>query len=124
MILADTSVWIDHFRRGNAVLRERLESDTITTHAFVRGELALGQFKRREEIFLHFDRLPQIPVASHDEVLTFVEHHKIYGEGMGWVDAHLLAAALLSEVSVWTLDTALERAARTLGINVDGRRRS
>jgi predicted nucleic acid-binding protein len=76
VILADTSVWIDHFRRGNPTLRAHLAKGRIVCHPFIVGELALGNLRNRADILTHLNRLPQLPVASHDEVLAFVERRR------------------------------------------------
>ena len=116
MILADTSVWIDHLRRGNARLVTLLEEAQVSGHPFVTGEIALGNLKQRREILSLLADLPQIPLADHDEVLRFVTDHKLAGSGLGWVDAHLLVAALLGNSQLWTLDSRLATVASRLGL--------
>jgi predicted nucleic acid-binding protein len=108
MILADTSVWIDHFRRGNSELVESLERGEVLTHPFVIGELACGQLKKRREILELLRALPAATVATDDEVLVFIEQRHLMGKGIGYVDAHLLAAVTLTEdARLWTLDSKL-----------------
>jgi len=114
MILADTSVWVDHFRRGNAVLQTLLESGRVACHPFVIGELACGTLRARETILDYLTRLPQVPVASHAEALRLVHARGLAGTGLGWVDVHLLAATLLARGKLWTLDRPLSRAASVL----------
>ncbi|MFQ5738381.1 MAG: type II toxin-antitoxin system VapC family toxin [Acidobacteriota bacterium] len=109
MILVDTSVWVDHFRRDNARLRELLEEGTVLCHPFVIGELACGTLHERAGILSLLSALPGAQEAEHGEVLGFIESHKLYGKGLGWVDSHLLASALLSHCSLWTLDKSLGR---------------
>jgi len=92
-VLVDTSVWIDHLRRGNAALATQLREGDVWCHAFVIGELACADLENRQEILSLLSALPQAPVAEHDEVLAFVEVNRLMGSGIGWIDAHLLAAA-------------------------------
>jgi predicted nucleic acid-binding protein len=117
MILADTSVWIDHFRLGNKRLQSLLEAGEIMSHPFVVGELACGTMGNREEILTLLSVLPAAVVAEHDEVLHFVERHELDGSGLGWVDVHLLASAKLTKCSLWTLDKSLSRIARKLDVS-------
>ncbi len=108
MILVDTSVWIDHFRRGNAALAELLERGEVLTHPLVIGELACGQLKRRREILDLLHALPPATVASEAETLLFIERRKLMGKGMGYIDAHLLASVTLTDdASLWTVDRKL-----------------
>jgi predicted nucleic acid-binding protein len=117
-MLVDTSVWVDHLRRGNRRLATLLENAEVECHPFVIGELACGGLSRRTEILPLLAALPQLPVADHDEVLHFVEAHGIAGCGIGWVDAHLLCSVLLSGGRLWTLDRRLAAVARRLGVAV------
>lgn len=117
MTLVDTSVWIDHFRSGVPRLRMLLEHEQVLTHHFVLGELACGNIRNREEILGLLDRLPQAQVAAHREVMAFVEGRQLYGRGIGWVDAHLLSAALLARAILWTFDRPLARVASEFGIS-------
>ena len=117
MILADTSVWIDHLRQGNEQLNSLLSEGAVVCHPFVVGELACGNLSNRDEILTLLRVLPTADVASDDEVLSFVERHKLHGQGLGWVDVHLLASAMLSKCSLWTLDKSLARAARRLKLS-------
>ncbi|MBZ0171335.1 MAG: hypothetical protein K8E66_03055 [Phycisphaerales bacterium] len=116
MILADASVWVDHFRRGNPQLREALETDQIVMHQFIEGELTLGHVKRRGPLLQLVGLLPALDPASHDEVLGFVTDHTLEGSGIGWVDAHLLAASLIHGASLWTLDKKLNAVAARHGL--------
>ena len=93
-----------------------LEETAVLTHPFVVGELALGRLGNRKEILDLLGNLPPAKVASHDEVLTMIEQRDLAGAGIGWVDVHLLAAALLSDASLWTLDRQLSKVARDLGV--------
>ena len=116
MILADTSVWVDHLRSGNARLEGLLHETEVLSHPFVIGELALGHLRRRSEILTLLESLPGAPPADHDEVLHFVDWHALAGTGLGWVDVHLLCAAALGRSGLWTLDRRLAAAAKKLGL--------
>jgi hypothetical protein len=117
LILVDTSVWVDHLRRGNARLEALLRDGLVLVHPFVLGELALGRLRRRSEILGLLGEMPRAEAASHDEVLEFVDRHELAGRGVGWVDVHLLVSAALSGVSVWTLDRRLAIAAGRLALS-------
>ena len=116
MILVDTSVWVDHFRRGNANLSTRLEVAEVLCHPFIIGELACGNLARGEEILALLAKLPECTVAEHDEVLAFVETNRLMGSGIGWIDAHLLASVALRHAQLWTLDRRLADVAGSLGV--------
>jgi hypothetical protein len=116
VILVDTSVWIEHLRRGRADLSSRLLEGEVATHPFVIGELALGGLRRRGEILGMLRELPGAPIADHEEVLELIENRALDGRGIGWVDAHLLASALLGRLRLWTLDRRLALVATRLGI--------
>jgi predicted nucleic acid-binding protein len=117
VILADTSVWVDHFRRGNARLRTLLGDSRILCHPFVIGELAVGHLRRRAVLLTLLADLPQTSPAAHEEVLAFVEAHALAGSGLGWIDVHLLCAAALERAQLWTLDRRLAGAAARLGLD-------
>ena len=114
-MLVDTSVWIDHFRRGNQTLAARLEDGVVCCHPFVIGELACGGLSDRDHVLALLAVLPQPPLAEHDEVLEFVDRTGLAGSGLGWIDVHLLASARLGGIGIWTLDRHLERAAAEIG---------
>jgi len=114
MVLADTSIWIDHLRRGVPRLAERLSEGLILMHPFVAGELACGNLKDRAFILSELHALPAAQRASDDEVLQLIEDRRLSGRGLGWIDAHLLASALLSNCRFWTLDSRLAKAAADL----------
>jgi predicted nucleic acid-binding protein len=120
VILADTSVWVDHFRHASPALASHLIHGRIACHAFVIGELALGNLSNRSEILTRLSDLPQLPMAGHPEVLELVERRRLMGTGIGWMDAHLLAAVLLAGATLWTLDAALARIARRLRVAAAG----
>ena len=117
MVLVDTSVWIDHLRHSNARLRRLLESLDVCCHSFVRGELACWNLSNREGVLAQLALLPQAEKASDDEVIGFIERNGLAGRGIGFVDAHLLAASALSQnVRLWTLDRRLAGVADALGL--------
>ena len=95
MILVDTSVWVDHLRRGDATLARLLEDGEVLMHSFVVGELACGNLHNRPEILQLLGDLPHVEEATSDEALYCVEENALMGRGVGWVDVHLLASALL-----------------------------
>jgi predicted nucleic acid-binding protein len=117
MLLADTSVWIQHFRRGETRLADRLSDGLVLMHPFVSGELACGNLKGRAETLSDLNALPSAMVATESEVMKLIEGRRLWGRGLGWVDIHLLAAALLSRCQFWTLDKKLREAAAELGLN-------
>lgn len=117
MILVDTSVWVDHLRLGDADLAVLLDQGRVVIHPFVLGELSLGNLRQRAVVLGLLAGLPGMTVASDAEVLSFVESAKLYGLGIGYIDAHLLAAARLTPgVSVWTRDKRLKAAAEAIGL--------
>ena len=117
MILVDTSVWIDHFRAGDESLAALLDAGMVVTHPFVVGELALGNLRRREIVMEALSGLPCASPATDEEVLRFIDRHRLFGRGVGYVDVHLLAAARLSAgTSLWTKDKRLEGVAVELGL--------
>jgi predicted nucleic acid-binding protein len=117
LILVDTSVWIDHLRVGNAQLTGLLNSGGVLMHPFVIGELALGHLRRREIVLALLSDLPRAAAATDAEVLRFVDHHSLFGRGIGYLDAHLLAAVRLTAgAGLWTKDNRLHRVAAQLGL--------
>jgi predicted nucleic acid-binding protein len=114
--LVDTSVWVDHLRSGNQRLRELLLADAVSCHPFVVGELACGNLRNRRQVLYLLENLPQVAVAGDLEVRRLVETRALYGKGLGWVDVHLIASAMISHASLWTLDLPLARAATKLGL--------
>ena len=120
MILADTSVWVDHLRAGDERLAALLNAGQILGHPFVAAELALGNLARRDEILAALGRLPQAATAANSELMSFIDAHRLWGQGVGLVDAHLLAAAALTpDAELWTRDRRLRAAARALGMAAD-----
>jgi predicted nucleic acid-binding protein len=116
MVLADTSVWIEHFRRREPALAGLLSEGIVLMHPFVAGELACGNLKHRAAILPYLQVLPLVRLASNAEVMHLIEDRRLWGGGLGWVDAHLLASALLSACQFWTRDARLAKAARELGL--------
>ena len=120
MILVDTSIWIDHLHRADDVLSVLLEKAQVCTHPMIIGELALGSLRDRATILGLLSDLPARPVATHVEVLAFVEFQGLHGVGLSLVDAHLLAALRLSPPDrLWTRDRRLRQTADDLGISAD-----
>lgn len=117
MILVDTSIWIDHLRQHDENLSKLLNQGRVLVHPFVIGELALGKLRDRDTLLDALQNLPQAPVATEGEVLQFIQTNSLYGVGIGYIDAHLLAAArLLPGTSLWTRDKRLLAAATNLGL--------
>ena len=115
MILADTSVWVDHLRASNPTLAGLLNTGQILSHPFVIGELALGSLRQRERILAALQNLPRTIVATDQEVLRFIDHQVLWGLGIGYIDAHLLASARLTAgTALWTRDKRLRAAAERL----------
>jgi predicted nucleic acid-binding protein len=118
MVLVDTSVWIEHFRTREAVLAQLLNEDLVLAHPFVVGEIACGHLKHRASILGNMERLPTAVSATHSEVRRLLEERRLWGRGIGWVDAHLLASALLSNCCLWTLDAKLHAAAAAAAVKL------
>jgi hypothetical protein len=116
VILVDTSIWVDHLRKGNSRLVTLLEDMEVLTHPFVIGEIALGLASQRHDTLEWLGHLPSAEVATHDEVLSMIDSRRLAGAGIGWVDAHLLASALLTDAPLWSLDRKLAAAARLLDL--------
>ena len=117
MILVDTSVWVDHLRRSDKQLVRALNRTQVLTHPFVIGELACGNLKQRSTVLRLLKDLPRSSPATDDEVLFFIDRHSLMGQGIGYVDAHLLAAAKLhGGARLWTRDKRLTRLADQLGV--------
>ena len=117
MILVDTSVWVDHLRTGDDGLAELLDGGMVLTHPFVVGELALGSLRQREIVMDALSGLPSATVATDAEVLHFIDHHAVFGRGIGYVDVHLLAGARLTGgVQLWTNDNRLRSVALELSL--------
>jgi predicted nucleic acid-binding protein len=123
VILVDTSIWVDHLRAGNAMLAELLEAGIVLTHPFVIGELSLGALRQRVAVLSALADLPSAIVAADAEVLGFIDRHALFGRGVGYVDAHLLAATRLTAgAGLWTNDRRLNAVADALGLALARRR--
>ena len=117
MILVDTSVWIDHLRRRDEILTSLLEQGAVLAHPFVIGELALGSLPRRDFVLNSLRRLPRANVARDEEIMRFVDREALFGIGIGFVDAHLLAATRLTAgATLWSRDRRLQAAAEKLAL--------
>jgi predicted nucleic acid-binding protein len=114
MILADTSVWVNHFRQEDPRLSQALIDGHVLIHPFVIGEIACGNLRSRTRVLSDLERLPSAVAADHQEVLGFLDQHRLFGTGISWIDVHLLASARLSNCRLWTLDRRLLTAAATL----------
>ena len=118
MVLVDTSVWVDHLRKGDAGLEDLLTKESVLTHPFVIGELALGNIPKRDVFLSAIGDLPKATMAEDDEVLRFISDRALFGVGVGYVDVHLLAAAKLTAgASLWTRDVRLLRVAQRLRLS-------
>jgi len=119
LILVDTSVWVDHLRRGDTQLAELLEGGGVVIHPFVVGEIACGTLADRPLILELLQALATVVVADNDEALGFIERHGLYGKGIGFIDVHLLASvALTAGASLWTRDKRLHSVAEELGLAI------
>ena len=117
MILADSSVWIDHLRANDPLFEEQLYQGRILCHPLVIGEIAMGSLKNRTQFLRSLGKIAQAGVARNAEVLRLVEERHLHGHGLGLIDAHLLASTLITpECKLWTRDRRLEKAAADLGI--------
>lgn len=118
MILADTSVWIDHFRSGNKDLKNLLNQGQIAAHPWIIAELALGSLRERTKTLVLLDSLPQVRVAQMSELRILIEARHLYNLGIGLIDAHLIAAVFLNPPTLlWTRDKRLRKVAEALGIH-------
>ncbi|MGA2091256.1 MAG: PIN domain-containing protein [Endomicrobiales bacterium] len=117
MILADTSVWIDHFRKGNPELKRLLDKNEVVCHPFIIGELACGNLKNRKEILVLLHALALIDMVENHEILAFIEKHQLMGKGLGLVDIQILSSALLNNDKLWTLDKKLHQESRNFNIH-------
>jgi len=117
VILVDTSVWVDHLRVGSERLIALLNGGEVLGHPFVMGELALGNLRGQDIFLTALGALPQVVVASDEEVLHLIDRQTLFGRGIGYVDAHLLAAARLTAgTRLWTRDRRLQAVATHLGL--------
>lgn len=118
MILADTSIWIDHLRSGNKELRKHLQDGNVVIHPFIIAELALVSLQERTHTLALLDLLPQVRVAHLNEVRLTIEARSLYSRGIGLIDAHLIASVLINPpILLWTRDKQLRKLAEDLGIH-------
>ncbi|NLS02898.1 PIN domain nuclease [Rhizobium sp. P32RR-XVIII] len=116
MILVDTSVWVDHLRASDPNLRDFLEAREVLSHPFIIGEISLGNLPQYDLVLSSLELLPKAVKASDEDVLHLIKQRKLFGIGIGYVDAHLLASVLLTpEARLWTRDKRLEKTAWALG---------
>ncbi len=116
-ILVDTSIWIDHLREKDEQLISLLKQNQVLMHPMVRGELACGCLHNRNQLLSLLKNLPQVPEATHDEVLYCLDKHELMGKGIGFIDLHLLASTLLAKDSLlWTRDRRLHKLALSLKV--------
>ena len=120
MIVADTSVWAHHIRDPSADFLQHLNADQVLMHSWVVGELALGNLPRRSAFLNFLKALPPMIEARDEEVMEMIEANKLHGSGIGWVDAHLVASARLSQAALWTRDKRLFAVAQRLGVTTHG----
>lgn len=111
MVLVDTSVWVSHFRETHDGLVELLNNGEVVCHPFIIGELACGNLQNRTEIISLLEALPTALVVEHQEILSSIEVRRAMGKGLGYVNIHILAAALLTGIPLWTLDRSLDKVA-------------
>lgn len=118
MILADTSVWIDHLRITDLAMRRHCDAGMVAIHPFVIGELSLGSLRNRSGILRSLNELPQVTVARDEEVMGLIDRYGLFGLGIGYIDAHLLAAVRLTPgTQLWTRDKRLFSAAMRVEID-------
>jgi predicted nucleic acid-binding protein len=118
LILADTSIWIDHFRSGNKEMRKHLNEGQIVIHPAIIAELALGSLEQRTKTLALLDLLPQVRVAQLSEVRRMIEARRLYSLGIGLADAQLIASVFINPPTLlWTRDKRLGKAAESLGIH-------
>jgi len=116
MVLVDTSVWLHHLREGDPDLEQLLAEGEVMCHPFIIGELACGNLKNRHEILALLQRLPLANQAKHEEALELIEQNRLMGKGLGYIDVHLSASAVLTGAQMWTYDKRLKEANEGLGI--------
>jgi predicted nucleic acid-binding protein len=119
IVLVDTSVWIRFLSNRDPYATELdalLSRDEVSGHDFVYGELLIGDKGGRKQLLANYEQMHRAPVVPHRDVVEFVRDRRLHGRGIGWIDAHLLASALVGRLRLWTTDPALAAAAKDLGI--------
>ena len=116
MVLVDTSVWVAHLRTGDIGLEAQLNNGLVVCHPFIIGELACGTLKNRAEILSLLHELTMAVQIDHEEILSFIDKHRLMGKGLGYIDIHLLASAMLTQTALWTLDKRLDSVSSMIGI--------
>jgi hypothetical protein len=120
MILADTGIWIDYFRRRDAKMRKLLADGQVATHPFIVAEIALGSLHDRRKTLSEMEALWEVKVARLAEVRRLIEVHALYSRGIGLIDVHLIASCLLTQgTQLWTRDFSLQKIAKSLGIHAE-----
>ena len=122
IVLVDTSVWIRFLSNRSphaAELDGLLSRDEVSGHDFVYGELLIGDRSSRRQLLAAYEQMHQAPVVGHGDVVDFVRERQLYGRGVGWIDAHLLASALVARLKLWTTDRSLATLAKELDIAYD-----
>jgi predicted nucleic acid-binding protein len=117
MVLVDTSIWVNHLRKGDRHLESLLLDSQVACHPFIIGELACGNIRNRSEILSLLKTLPSTSTVDMTEYLFFIEQNDLFGVGIGFVDVHLLASAKLSGIPLWTADKKLKEVALHLGLS-------
>jgi predicted nucleic acid-binding protein len=119
-VLVDTCVWVKHFRDRNPLLAAMLEDGEVWCHPIVIGELTMGTLKNRQQTVFDLSQLSRPPLASFSETRQMVESRRLWGRGIQWNDARILASSVLGEIPLWTFDLRLKEIARDLGVAFDG----
>ena len=114
MVLVDTSVWVDFLRNGHELLADLLNDGEVCTHPLIIGELYVGNLSKRKEFLSLLTNLPTLNECTHTEVLYLIEENLLYGKGIGYMDAHILASSLIADTPLWTLDKRLDKLWRKL----------
>lgn len=117
MVLVDTSVWIDFLRHGNHVLKDLLNDGEVVTHPLIIGELHIGNIVKRQRFLSLLINLPKVTECSHEEVLFFIEEHRIFGKGIGYTDAHIVCSSKINHAPLWTHDKKLDGIASAFSTN-------
>jgi predicted nucleic acid-binding protein len=115
-VLVDTCVWVRHFRQRNPLLVDMLVDGEVWCHPIIVGELSMGNLRNREQAIFDFLQLNRPPLATHEETHQMVESRRLWGRGIHWNDAQILASAVIGDIPLWTFDERLKEIATDLGI--------